>query len=77
MEGNESETIAIEEEGVDGIDEGSSGVGGEEAAGRGREPVDHGGFFLLRGCSLLRWFWDWMRKCEYFIPLPPPVCEGG
>jgi hypothetical protein len=53
-EGNESETIAIEEEGVDGIDEASSSVGGEEAAGKGQEPVGHRGFFLLRGCSLLR-----------------------
>jgi hypothetical protein len=42
--GNKSDTIAIEEEGVDGVDEGSGGVGGKEAAGRAWdwEPVVHG-----------------------------------
>lgn len=35
----ESGTIAVEEEGVDGIDEGSGSVGGEDGAGRVRKPV--------------------------------------
>lgn len=34
-----SNTVAVEEEGVDGVDEGSGGVGGEEGVG---EPVGHG-----------------------------------
>jgi len=39
--GEGSDTIAVEEEGVDGLDEGSGGVCGEDGAGRVRKPVVH------------------------------------
>jgi hypothetical protein len=40
--GEQSDTIAVEEEGVDGIDEGSGSVGGEDDAARVRKAVGHG-----------------------------------
>ena len=37
--GEESYTVAVKEEGIDGIDKGSRSVGGEDGAGRVRKPV--------------------------------------
>jgi hypothetical protein len=36
--------------------------------GGSESPLAMAASSLLRGCSLLRWFWNWMRKCEYSLP---------